>query len=468
MHPILEPWAISEAGMQLVLAVWTRGEQFSDVLAKARADRGDKPLVNDTGSYRVEGGVAVIPIVGPLMRHADMFSEISGATSYAGIRKDLSAALADGDVHSILLKIDSPGGECNGCGELADQIRAAHAKKRVTAYVEGYGASGGYWLAAAAGRIICSPTAVLGSIGVRCAVTDDAGAQEKLGVKHIEIVSSQSPAKRGTPIDDGVIARVQAHADALCDVFIESVANFRGVTEKKVQRDFGGGAVFVGRDAVKAGLADEIGSFDSTLAALRGASRPSAAQGKNDMQTQTETELVPKAELEAAQAEIKALKAQAAKVEAAAPVLAVVAKLTKTENPTVQVGELLAMADKAASAPTAAQLQATERAQILAGLQAKNVSPDRIAALEAAADAAPTADVQLAVLRAGAAKLEAPRVYQPATQERNAAAPVQTEAEIAINDNDRAFYHARGITDEAQMLERKRAGIEAQQQKGRA
>ena len=447
MHPILEPWAISEPGLQLVLAVWSRGEQFPDVLTRARAERGDKALLNDTGKMEIEGGVAVIPIVGPLMRHADMFSEISGATSYASIRRDLRAALASQDVHSILLRVNSPGGEANGCGELADQIRAADAVKPVTAYAE-QACSGGYWLAAAAREIVAAPSAVLGSIGVRCGVMDDAKAQEKLGVRRVEIVSSQSPGKRGTPVDDAVIGRVQAHADALADVFIESVARFRGVSEKKVQRDFGAGDVLVGAAAVSAGLADRLGSFDSTLAALRGASRPSAAQGKNDMQTQKNdagAELVVKADLDAAQTRVAELeKAQASQ----APVLAAVKTLTGKSDPIEQIVELASLQGRLAALPSAEQQRATERANLVTELQRKQVPPTTIQALEAACDAA---GGDLAVLRAGAAKLEAPKPYAPATQERNAAAP-QASGEPVLTKGIKAQYVRCGITDEAQML----------------
>lgn len=258
-----QPWAITESGLQIVLAVASRGELYPEVLERARADFGDGEMDNAPPSLRVRNGTALIPVRGPLFRHAGLMSALSGATSYDAIGRCLDAALADGQVQRIALVIDSQGGEVAGCAELAARIRAA--SKPVVAYAEGTCASAAYWLACAAREVVAARTAELGSIGVQVALTDTSKAQEQAGVRRVEIVSSQSPGKRGSPIDDEVLARVQARVDDLAAIFVSDVARYRNTSEDKVLADFGQGDVMIGQKAVAQGLADRLGSLDDVL-----------------------------------------------------------------------------------------------------------------------------------------------------------------------------------------------------------
>ena len=166
---LFDPWLISESGMRLCLAIASRGKYFDEDRIAALEARAGVPL-NNARDVTVRGGVATIPITGPLVRHASMMTDISGATSYAQIRKDLQAAIDSPAVRAIVLAIDSPGGEVNGVSELATAIGEANKAKPVTAYVGGTAASAAYWLASAADSIVVSPTAGLGSIGAVLAV----------------------------------------------------------------------------------------------------------------------------------------------------------------------------------------------------------------------------------------------------------------------------------------------------------
>jgi ClpP class serine protease len=147
-------------------------------------------------------------------------------------------------------------------------VRSVRGKKPIVAYVGGMGASAAYWIASAADKIVAAPTAQLGSIGVIATYTDDRKAQEASGKTAISIVSSQSPKKNPDPSTDDGRAQIQQRIDAMARVFIGSVAENRGVSAAKVIADFGKGDVFVGADAVAAGLADEIGNFEAVVAEL--------------------------------------------------------------------------------------------------------------------------------------------------------------------------------------------------------
>jgi ClpP class serine protease len=262
-----QPWMMTEASLKTLIAIASRDTFFSDFRKQALEARDGAPLKNARAAY-TRGTVAVIPVVGPLIRHADMFSDISGATSYAALRKDLQAALDNDSVRSILFNIDSPGGEANGCFELADAIFAARSIKTVSAYVGGMGASAAYAIAAACETITCAASAELGSIGVRAGYLDDRRALDAMGLKEWVFVSSQSPHKAFDVEVEDDRARLQVVLDDLASVFVEQVARGRSVKAAEVLKNFGKGDVMVGQRAVDAGLADAIGNFEDVLTSM--------------------------------------------------------------------------------------------------------------------------------------------------------------------------------------------------------
>jgi len=152
-------WAIDPEAMQTIIGI---AQRVNDSPEAVSAKLG-RPLDN---ARRVteRDGTAIIPVTGPIFRRANLFTEISGATSVEVLAQDLATAAADPSIERIVLDIDSPGGQASGIAEMAAQIRAS--TKPVTAYVDGAAASAAYWLAAAADQVVASPTALLGSIGV--------------------------------------------------------------------------------------------------------------------------------------------------------------------------------------------------------------------------------------------------------------------------------------------------------------
>jgi signal peptide peptidase SppA len=224
-------------------------------------------------SVRKAGSVAVIPITGPLYHDEgaildEILAVFFGGTSYDTIAAGMKAALADKDVKSIVLYVNSPGGEVSGCAETAEIIKAIGRKKPVVAYASSLCASASYWLASAASEIVCDPTAIVGSIGVRASVVDDTGAMEKAGFKLFNFVARQSPHKIADPKTEKGRQQIQAQIDALGEVFVQTMAVNRNVPVAKVLSDFGGGGVLVGKEAVKVGLADSLGSLQSVVTEL--------------------------------------------------------------------------------------------------------------------------------------------------------------------------------------------------------
>lgn len=254
-----EPWAITSSALATILDIAAR----QNAPPEAVAAKLGRELQN---SYRLEmrDGIAVLPVVGPLFRYANLFTQVSGASSYELLAKDFTQAVENPDVKAIVLNIDSPGGEVNGCAEFADMIHEARGVKPIIAYASGDAASGAYWIAAAADEIVVSKTSALGSIGVVGVYRGNKGEDA------VEVVSSQSPYKRLDPDTDDGRARLQKRIDAMADVFVDAVAKYRGVASSHVQNHYGSGDVFIGDAAVKQGLADRIGSFEKLLFELSG------------------------------------------------------------------------------------------------------------------------------------------------------------------------------------------------------
>lgn len=327
-----KPWAITPDSYAQVLDVLNREglnlagarERRDDHHVRAVELYGAKPM--DGARYMtLRGGVAIIDVYGPIARRANLFSKISGGTSIDYLARDVTSALDNPAVQSLLLVFDSPGGEVTGVSELAAALYAARGRKPMHAYVDGMACSAAYWLASACDAITTNDTALLGSIGVVMAMPDPT----KTNVKEIEIVSSQSPNKRPDVTSESGRSQIQTMLDHLADVFIQAVATHRGVTAETVLSDFGAGGVFVGAHAVLAGLADRVGSFEDTLAGLQAqptrSTRPAGAKGvtamtmtADDQALQAGLVLGTSEDIAALRAELAVARADALKARAAA------------------------------------------------------------------------------------------------------------------------------------------------------
>lgn len=264
-----QPWLITDEALQTILALAERSAMDPDALA----GRDGRPL-SHTRTVTMRDGTAIIPVVGPIFRYANLFTEISGATSTQVLATDFRAALEDPNVRAIVFDINSPGGTASGINELGNMIFAARGEKRIIAYGGGQVASAAYWIGSAADEIVVDATSPIGSIGAKLSMTDTSVRDAKVGVRTIEIVSSQSPDKVMDVSNDEGRAKVQKIVDDLAGVFVEAVARNRDVTIETVLTDFGRGGMMVGRAAVEAGLADRLGSLESVLDELQAARDP--------------------------------------------------------------------------------------------------------------------------------------------------------------------------------------------------
>lgn len=279
-------WLITAEALDTVMAVAAREGDVQALEAKL-----GRPLDN-TRSVTVRDGVAVIPVTGPIFRHANLMTEISGATSTSSLATDIQEALDNPSVKALLLDVDSPGGEATGINELSEMIFQARSKKPVKAYVGGMGASAAYWIASAAEEVVIDDTAQLGSVGV---VLNLRKRDDKTGEKTYEIVSSNAPNKRPDLETEQGRAQLQTRTDELANVFLDKVARNRGIPREQVNDRFRQGGIATGALAVEAGMADRLGSLEGLIAELAGSTSSFSTQRSVKMTTVNTT-----AELQAA------------------------------------------------------------------------------------------------------------------------------------------------------------------------
>lgn len=226
---------------------------------------------SDGEPYIIEDGVAIIPIMGPVFKRPSFFSFIFGGSSSLEIGEMVRRAADDPKVSGILLKIDSPGGVVNGTESLSDIIFTARGKKPTVAYADGNMTSAAYWIGSAAEVVVAGPTSVLGSIGVLMIHTDYSEMDKKEGIKTTYLTAGKYKAlgNNSEPLTLEAKEYFQNQLNYIYSIFVDSVARNRDVETEKVLMDMAEGKLFIGQQAVDAGLADQVGTVDSAKNLLR-------------------------------------------------------------------------------------------------------------------------------------------------------------------------------------------------------
>lgn len=303
-------WAIREEALAGILEIANREHEFAGKIDALEQKLGRE--LNNTHTVTVRDGVAIVPVTGPLFRYANVFTAISGATSYETLALDLRTAVDDPLVHSILLQIDSPGGAANGVNELAKQVRDAAKTHRVVAYVGGQAASAAYWIAAAADEIVADDVAVIGSIGAMINVEEDEEGSTGKKRKY-RFTSSVSPMKNAPASTEAGAAEIQRLANELGQAFVDAVASYRGIDSEEVLEKYGKGAVYIGAEAMKRGMIDRVSTFETVLKELSTTTGRPGANGAFKMSKENQnTELTAAQVAEKYPAAAKALREEGA------------------------------------------------------------------------------------------------------------------------------------------------------------
>lgn len=267
------PWSIAPEKLQEIRAVYEthmKGEKIDLKPIKAAMQSGMNELEAERG-YRVESGVAIIDIRDVLTKGMTFFSYLFGGTAMREVGDAFDRAMEDPQVHAVILAIDSPGGTVDGTEELSGKIMSARGKKPIVSWADGMMASGAYWVGAAADKIyIAGDTTTVGSIGVVATHVDISKADEMMGERWTEITAGRYKriASSHKPLSEEGRAYIQEQVDAIYSVFVQSVAAMRGRSVEEVLES-ADGRIFVGQQAITAGLADGVAGLSELVNNLK-------------------------------------------------------------------------------------------------------------------------------------------------------------------------------------------------------
>jgi signal peptide peptidase SppA len=212
--------------------------------------------------------IALVPILGPLAKRGSFLDSLFGFGNYEDVQARFDAAVTDPSIDAILLEIDSPGGEAAGAFDLADKIYAARGSKPVWAIANDSAFSAAYAIGSAADKLFLTRTGGVGSIGVLAAHVDQSGYDEKQGVKVTTLFAGtrKNDFNAHEPLSEDAAGFLQAEVNRLYGLFVDTVSRNRSISADTVRATEAG--LFFGDDAVKAGLADGVGTFESAVQSL--------------------------------------------------------------------------------------------------------------------------------------------------------------------------------------------------------
>ncbi|MCC6780006.1 MAG: S49 family peptidase [Hyphomicrobiales bacterium] len=214
--------------------------------------------------------IAVVSVIGTLVSRSGYLDAASGLQAYGDIADAIAAAMDDASVRGVILDVDSPGGEVGGLFDLVEQIhtiRSANAKP-LWAVANESALSAAYAIASAADRLYVTRTGEVGSIGVVAVHVDESGADAKAGLAWTFVFAGDRKVDGNAhePLSERARATIQADVDRLYAEFCALVSANRGVSPEAVRGT--DAAIYRGTLAVRAGLADRLGTLDLAIAEM--------------------------------------------------------------------------------------------------------------------------------------------------------------------------------------------------------
>jgi signal peptide peptidase SppA len=256
------PLMIARAKLEVILSVLTP-RLAGGAFAPINAESDSPPRISAT----VER-IAVVSVVGTLVGRSSYLAAASGLISYDDIAQAIAGAMDDPAVHGVILDVDSSGGEVGGLFDLVDQVRAIRsaATKPLWAVANENALSAAYAVASAADRLDVTRTGEIGSIGVVAVHVDETGADAKAGLAWTFVFAGERKVDGNTHerLSERARATIQADVDRLYSEFCTLVAVNRKLDAAVVRGT--DAAIYRGELAVRAGLADRVGTLDLAIA----------------------------------------------------------------------------------------------------------------------------------------------------------------------------------------------------------
>jgi len=211
------------------------------------------PFEKKSASFSFKDKIGVVTIEGVLRNSKDTINQLDKYEK-------------DGNVKAIVLRVNSPGGAVVPSQEIYDKILQLKKSKKVIVSMGSVAASGGYYVACAADRIIANPGTITGSIGVIIQFSQIEDLLKKIGLKTTVVKAGRykdvgSPVRDMTPDEKSLIQDV---IDDIHNQFIEVVLSNRNIPREKI-KNIADARIFTGRQALKIGLVDDLGNMEYAI-----------------------------------------------------------------------------------------------------------------------------------------------------------------------------------------------------------
>jgi protease-4 len=222
---------------------------------------------NDSSSLFAAKKIAVVTATGLIVSGTSQTTPGGGSVMGGdSVAADIRRARKDSSVRAIVLRIDSGGGSVVGSEVIRREVELAKGEKPVIVSMSDVAASGGYWIAAPANKIVADPNTITGSIGVLVGKLNVAGLYNLLGLSTDYVATSDnatlfSAQQNFTPAQREYIQKMlnETYAE-----FTKGVASGRNMTVDAVDK-IGKGRVWTGAQAKQIGLVDELGGVDRAV-----------------------------------------------------------------------------------------------------------------------------------------------------------------------------------------------------------
>ena len=182
--------------------------------------------------------------------------------------KDLEDLAKDDDVKAVVIRVNSGGGSAYASEQIWHQISELKKVKPVVVSMSGAAASGGYYLSSNANWIVADPTTITGSIGIFGLFLDRSELYtKKLGINYAEVKTNRNSVfgASGHPFTPEQLSLLQNNVNRGYMLFKKRVAGGRKMTMEQVE-NIAQGRVWLGQDAIKLKLVDQLGGLDDAIA----------------------------------------------------------------------------------------------------------------------------------------------------------------------------------------------------------
>lgn len=258
-----QPLLIDESKLETIIPIFERKMAGMPIDQNLSAD----DYREDIGyTVDIENGIAVIPIIGTLIRRSTWLDAWSGLQSYMQIQENIDTALNDARVKGILLHIDSCGGEAAGCFELCDYIYGARSIKPIWSIGDVDMMSAAYAVGCSAEKCLAAPRGHVGSIGVVSVHMERSRQNDMAGLTYTVFRAGERKADFNPyeKLPPEAAQKQLASMERTRNVFVQTVSRGRAGVSAQAALDTEG-QWYDPEDGLELGLIDGIATFEQAF-----------------------------------------------------------------------------------------------------------------------------------------------------------------------------------------------------------